>query len=217
MKFDITKYFKGTPYYKVEKMPWYINYDDNYTRDICVSTIKIPFVKYYIAKRIKNCTGLNEKGDQVIRNIFGKNIVQKGFLLYEYKRNNRIYTVDVNSTMWLLNPNHEYKVTASNVVLYDVKNEQYVGFSHRGYGTFGVGNILFDYKKESVTMYYKSIKYKIKYIFALIKSINDDFNFQDLVEGGIKFIVPFKDRGVKKIENLEEAYTAAKNFAHYLD
>lgn len=125
---------------------------------------------------------------------------------------------------WILSNN--LKPTECPQVMYDEKSQKYIGYSHRGRASFGIGDILFQdakpSKKEKI-MYYKNRKYRRKYLLALLEyHIKNDWSmFEDLCEDetighGITNIVPYCERGTKVIETKEEAFVAAKNFAEYI-
>ena len=106
---------------------------------------------------------------------------------------------------------------------YDKKNKKYVGYSHRACCAFGIGDMLFTENIKSYTQYYKIPKYRWKYIMTLLKYHlkNDWSGFEDICEDnfighGISQIIPFCEKGTKRIETLEEAYQAACNFADYV-
>lgn len=134
----------------------------------------------------------------------------------------KVYYRDI--IKWILSYN--LKPTWCPQVMFDEKSQKYIGFSHRGSASFGIGDMLFQGEKPSQkekTMYYKNPKYRLKYILTLLKYHikNDWYMFEDLCEDniighGITNIVPFKERGIKRIETKEEAFAAAKNFAEYV-
>ena len=109
-------------------------------------------------------------------------------------------------------------------VLFDKKNNRYIGYSHRAFQSFGIGDMLFD---KNVTpnkdFYYKNKKYRFEYLKTLFKyHIKNDWHlFMDLCEDtiigyGIMNVVPFREQGRKIIETKEEAFEAACNFAKYV-
>ena len=65
-------------------------------------------------------------------------------------------------------------------------------------------------------IYYNSIKYRIKYLYSLIRSITCKFRFKYLIEDGIKDVTPFNKRGSKIIEIKEEAKQAVINFMKHI-
>ena len=120
--------------------------------------------------------------------------------------------------------------TENPQVLFDRKSQKYVGYSHRAIAEFGIGDMLFNQSgkigvnvKEDINSYYKNPKYRWEFIKTLLKyHFKDDWlAFKDLCEDetighGIKTIVPYNKRGLKKIETLDEACQAAINFADYV-
>ena len=95
---------------------------------------------------------------------------------------------------WMLNDKLDLKPTASPQVMFDEKSN-----------------------------YYKSRKYRRKYLLTLLKyHLKDNWiMFEDLCEDdtighGIMQVVPFVEKGNKKIEVQEEAFEAAKSFAEHI-
>lgn len=128
-----------------------------------------------------------------------------------------------DSSRFLFNEKYDFEPTESDQVFFDRKSEKYIGYSHRGRQMFGIGDMLFDLKNENLDIYYQNPKYRWQYIKVLLRyHIKKDwFGFKDICEDniighGIKTIVPFRERGSKRIETLEEAYKAASNFAEYV-
>ena len=127
---------------------------------------------------------------------------------------------------WMLSNKLDLKPTASPQVMFDEKSQKYIGFSHRGMASFGIGDMLFsdtELTRVEKFEYYKNRKYRRKYLLALLKyHISNNWSmFENLCEDetighGITSIIPFKERGSKRIETKEEAFTAAKNFAEYI-
>lgn len=125
---------------------------------------------------------------------------------------------------WIFNSKYDLEGTENFQVLFDKKNNRYIGYSHRGVQSFGIGDMLFD---KNITLdkdfYYKNKKYRLKYLKTLFKYHikNDWYAFMDLCEDniighGIITVVPFREQGRKIIETEEEAFEAACNFANYV-
>ena len=117
----------------------------------------------------------------------------------------------------------EVRPTENPQVFFDIKTNKYIGFSHRGCAAFGIGDILFDPKVKDISFYYNQAKYRRKYLWTLWKYHirRDAFAFEDLCEDntighGIMQIVPFKERGNRRINNRTDAMEAAGNFAKYI-
>ena len=118
---------------------------------------------------------------------------------------------------WVLNPDKDFVTTNYRNVMYSRAEEKYYGYNHRGAIGFGIGDYLFDEKNEDESMYYKSLKYRLRFLWSLITHIKNPIDFQWTVESGIKCIIPFRNRGSKIIETKEEALLAAKHMSDYLD
>ncbi len=113
--------------------------------------------------------------------------------------------------------------TENPQVFFDIKSNKYIGYSHRACAAFGIGDMLFDPKHENLTYYYGQAKYRRKYLLTLLKYHirHDAFAFKDICEDeiighGISLIVPFRERGYRRIETGEDARKAASNFAKYV-
>lgn len=135
--------------------------------------------------------------------------------------NGRVYYP--RDSKFLFNTKYQFEPTENWKVFFDKKNKKYVGYSHRACCAFGVGDMLFTEDIKSYSHYYKIPKYRWRYIRALIRyHIKGDYDgFEDLCEDtiighGISQIIPFVEKGNKRIENLQEAYQAACNFANYV-
>ena len=136
--------------------------------------------------------------------------------------NGKVYYRD--SIKWILH--NDLKPTECPQVMFDEKSQKYIGFSHRGGASFGIGDMLFqdaEPSREEKYRYYQNRKYRRKYLLTPLRyHIKDNWSmFEDLCENkiighGITNIVPYRERGIKRIETKEEAFTAAKNFAEYI-
>ena len=131
-----------------------------------------------------------------------------------------------DSVKWILSNKLDLKPTEHPQVMFDVKSQKYIGYSHRGRASFGIGDMLFSSteltKKEKIE-YYKNRKYRRKYLLTLLKyhitnnwSMFEDLCEDEIIGHGIMFIVPYGEKGRKRIETKEEAFEAAKNFAEYI-
>lgn len=217
MKSLIERYFDGENYIKVEKYPHYSKAGKDKGRDVCCRIIaKIPFTKYKICVRRTNITEFNNDGVQRIISIFGSKAKITKFTV-NVKRYNRVNTYYIDDMIWVLDPDKDFTITTYNNVMYSRSEHKYYGYSHRGFASFGIGDNLFDIKEEDDFLYCNNMKYKLKFIWRLLKSIKSPVDFCYLMHDGIKAIVPFRDRGSKKIETEAEALTAAKNMAKHLD
>lgn len=125
-----------------------------------------------------------------------------------------VYPMDIK---WVFNTKYDLEGTSSWQVMHDRKSGKYIGYSHRGACGFGIGDMLFSEDGEEYD-YTKIAKYRRKYIWALIKEHvkGDAYDFRDAIRSGIKYVVPFRRRGIKVIETDEEAFQAALNFAKYI-
>lgn len=157
---------------------------------------------------------------------WAKKHLRKIFPNCEFDKTRVIYnntTYYPEDAKFLFNTKYKFVPTNNWQVFYDKKNKKYVGYSHRACCGFGIGDMLFTENIKSYSHYYKIPKYRWKYIWTLFKyHIKGDYRgFEDLCEDniighGISQIIPFVEKGNKRIETLEEAYEAACNFAEYV-
>ena len=108
-----------------------------------------------------------------------------------------------------------------NYVTEQVENDNvvgYYGYTHRGGQTFKIGDRLFqeDYKPKKEDYPEKEwAKYEKAFRKSLANS-EDDLDRKWMNESGISYVIPFKMRGPKIIENWDEARQAAINMSKYL-
>ena len=90
----------------------------------------------------------------------------------------------------------------------------YHGYSHRGGQTFKIGDRLFDasYKpKEEDYEEWEWAGWKLKFEESYSKG--DDLDKQWMDNSGIGYVIPFRKRGKKLIENMDECLQAAINMS----
>lgn len=210
MKIKISKCFNGKLYLTIDKYSYYRFYSYEGSDIFIKKLFTIPFVNKYIVLRKGKITNLTDYGRTIVTNIFG---VFKEDGLY-IRTNTGSYNILDHS--FLLDESMKYKNTNTYGVVYSYKTKKYYGFTHRGNAGFGIGDTLFDINNENTSIYYNSIKYRIKYLYSLIRAITCKFRFKYLIEDGIKDVIPFNKRGSKIIETKEEAKQAAINFMKYI-
>jgi hypothetical protein len=91
------------------------------------------------------------------------------------------------------------------------------GYTHRGGNMFRIGDRLFDEKytpkKEDYTEEeWESFERDFKTTYDEADELEKNWMDND----GISYVMPFKLRGSKLIETMEEAFLAAKNMSNYL-
>jgi hypothetical protein len=91
------------------------------------------------------------------------------------------------------------------------------GYTHRGGNLFRIGDRLFDesYKPKKED-YEESQWNEWELRFSQLYDEGDDLDKKWMDESGISHVIPFKLRGSKIIENMGEAFSAAKNMSNYL-
>lgn len=91
------------------------------------------------------------------------------------------------------------------------------GFTHRGGNKFKIGDRLFDSNYKPVEEDYTPEEWSGFLIrYNEVYGQADDFEKKWIDEDGISYVIPFKQRGSKVIETMEEAYQAAVNMSNYL-
>lgn len=231
--------FEGKVFYKVEKAPWYSTGVDEekkakgYVKNVCLRHWKLPF-GFYLAKR-QYIKGISDELRSAIlaaaKRYFKTEYVK---LVSDYPTNFSITDMSkVNGGKTLRYYDEVYKFfthlkkptfTDNWQVIFDEETQKYYGYSHRGAQGFGIGDMLFTEDSSLLTEkvisknYYTNRKYQKEFLKALKHHYKkkDHFGFEDLIKCGIMDVVPFREKGVKKIETLDEAFQAASNFASYI-
>ncbi len=91
------------------------------------------------------------------------------------------------------------------------------GYTHRGGSLFKIGDRLFDHKYKPVKEDYTEEQWN-----EYERTFNESYEKEDelgrkwMDEDGMSYVIPFKLRGSKLIETMEEAFEAAKNISNYL-
>lgn len=91
------------------------------------------------------------------------------------------------------------------------------GYTHRGGQMFKIGDRLFDSKYKPVKEDYSEEEWdKYENHFNESYKNEDELGRKWMDKDGISYVIPFKMRGSKLIETMEEAFEAAKNMSSYL-
>jgi len=93
----------------------------------------------------------------------------------------------------------------------------WVGWSHRAKAGFKKGDRLFDVTYKPIESDYTQAEWKnwkVKFQKAINKA--DDLEKKWIIEDGMSYVIPFKQRGPKIIETNQEAKQAAINFSKYV-
>lgn len=95
--------------------------------------------------------------------------------------------------------------------------EGMVGYTHRGAQLFKIGDRLFDGKYKPTKDDFPEDEWlKFETEFNKLYESEDDLGKKWMDADGISYVIPFKLRGPKLIETMEEAFLAAKNMSDYL-
>jgi hypothetical protein len=91
------------------------------------------------------------------------------------------------------------------------------GYTHRGGQLFKIGDRLFDGKyKPRKDDYTEDEWTQYENRFKELYEEEDELGKKWMDADGISYVIPFKLRGSKLIETMEEAFIAAKNMSNYL-
>ena len=159
-------------------------------------------------------------GGMIANHNFGTTIQQKR----EYKLPNSFlakdgsYVGDIERGWWYYKNKMKVcdKYPHGVAELYDDEGNLigYHGYSHRGGQTFKIGDRLFDasYKpKEEDYEEWEWAGWKLKFDESYSKGDELDRRWMD--NSGIGYVIPFKKRGKKVIENMDECLQAAINMS----
>ena len=193
MKIKTSKCFNGKLYLTIEKFPHYIVCRYNGSDILVKKLFTIPFINKSIVLRKGRISNLTNYGKNIAANVFGLFKEDDLCILTD------VGAYDILTCRFLLDESMKYKNTNTYGVVYSDKTKKYYGFTHRGVEGFGIGDILFDINNENTSIYYNSIKYRIKYLYTLIRAITCKFRFKYLIEDEIKDVIPFNKRGSKII------------------
>ena len=219
MKLWMYKLVNGKPYVTIEPYHTGDRGTPKIHYDIEFAFIRIPFTRFKISLRKKDITEFTTKCISRLDSIFGKNSYKIDGLTICKRGKTNSETNNVYRLIdfpFILNPKYDFITCKSNQVMYSKKLHKYYGFSHRGGAFFGIGDMLFDENNENINLYYENKQFRKAYVKCLKRYVNDAFDFENAINSGIKYIVPFKCRGKKIIEDMQEAYVAACNFAKYV-
>ena len=91
------------------------------------------------------------------------------------------------------------------------------GYTHRGGSLFKIGDRLFDAEYKPVKEDYPEDQWnEYERKFNESYEAGDELDKKWMDDDGISYVIPFKLRGSKLIETMEEAFEAAKNMSNYL-
>lgn len=201
------KVFKGNYYLKIEKHPYYASGNDMLVKAYEIGPTNISL----------RCKNISVDVDKIM-------ILAKLPNFPDLVELSKMYVSSIQN-IWRL---HKNSMTPIGHGLAELVNSTsldapyrkvlgYYGYTHRGGSTFKIGDRLFDEKytpKEEDYPEWQWAGWRIKFKDARDKA--DDFYKESIYSDGIACIVPFKLRGSKVIETLEEARQAAINMSSYL-
>lgn len=91
------------------------------------------------------------------------------------------------------------------------------GYTHRGAQLFRIGDRLFDGKYKPTKEDYPEDEWNLyEENFKKLYEEEDELGKEWMDRDGLSYVIPFKLRGSKIIETMEDAFEAAKNMSDYL-
>jgi len=91
------------------------------------------------------------------------------------------------------------------------------GYTHRGAQLFRIGDRLFDGKYKPTKEDYPEDEWNLyEENFKKLYEEEDELGKKWMDADGLSYVIPFKLRGSKIIETMEDAFEAAKNMSDYL-
>jgi len=91
------------------------------------------------------------------------------------------------------------------------------GYTHRGGNMFKIGDRLFDEKYKPIKEDYEEGQWnEWETKFNELYESEDELGKKWMDGDGISYVIPFKLRGSRIIESIEDAFEAAKNMSNYL-
>lgn len=151
-----------------------------------------------------------------------ENTLENSFLSLDGK-----YIGDLKLAIWytknnmMVDENHPHGVSAIiTPETYGTDNpviDAMYGFTHRGGNKFKIGDRLFDGNYKPTKDDYSEDEWlKFETDFNVLYESEDELGKNWMDNDGISYVIPFKLRGSKLIETMEEAFVAAKNMSNYL-
>ena len=223
-------FYVGTLYFTITKeSPYYRSGGD------ILNNVHFEFLGFYFASRlIKRKTKSGFRKDQKLIKVFESTC---GVKVGNYKVNDSSENTYDDWTLsdavvtpiskrlvgtlddcyWLL----EKSVVVCNDFAsagYSLTDNAWIGWSHRAKSAFKKGDRLFDEKYKPVESDYTEEEWT-KFALAYQKSLNaavDELDRKWIIEDGISYVIPFKQRGPKILETNNEAKQAAINFSKYV-
>jgi hypothetical protein len=164
-------------------------------------------------------------GGKIGTHTFGlndENVLENSFLSPD-----GIYIGSIDEARWYVNNqmmvDEEYPHGVAAVITTETYGtdtpviEGMYGYTHRGGQMFKIGDRLFDENYKPKKSDYDEEQWnEWEAKFKEIYNDEDDLGKSWMDKDGISYVIPFKFRGSKVIESMEEAFIAAKNISNNL-
>src|SRR5574344_466808 len=151
-------YFKDKTYLKLERRsPYYICGHDR-----CLKVYFKNIFGFSLARRVDG-KEFNEETKEKLLKVFDR--------VEELKAYKNGQTYFLSDTMWIVKNIDHLETTENAQVMFDKKNQAYIGYSHRGYASFKIGDMLFDYTEEgNISAHYcRNKKMRWRFLKRLLK------------------------------------------------
>lgn len=220
-------YYNGKNYLAFESCPFYVKGTKDHNGIDQLERIWFKIFGKYLVTRTTNCTGYSPAMLEAIRKA-GFHKVDKFSAVREISKEPRYSSVRLDDNTFLRKEVMKGNVQATDYpeIMYNTRTKKWYCIRGRATMGFGIGDWLFDIDHEQDDDFFWNLpsavaKYmeKIQWIYKnnLFFHEGDFSDLKELIDGGIKMIIPYNLRGRKIIETEEEAVEAVMNFAKYID
>ena len=218
-------YYNGKNYVVFEKTPFYVKGTKDHNGIDQLERVWFKIFGKYLVTRTTNCTGYSPAMIEAIRKA-GFHKVDKFSAIREIP-NSPTSSVRLDDNTFLRKEVMKGNVQATDYpeIMYNTRTERWYCIRTKATMGFGIGDWLFDLENEQNEDFWWKIEPAVaKYMDRIQWTYKNNLFFKgnfddlrDLLEGGIKMVIPYNLRGRKIIETEEEAIEAVRNFAKYMD
>lgn len=218
-------YYNGKNYVAFEKTPFYVKGTKDHNGIDQLERVWFKIFGKYLVTRTTNCTGYSPAMIEAIRKA-GFHKVDKFSAIREIPNNpNSSVRLDDNTFLRKEVMKGNVQATDYPEIMYNTRTERWYCIRTKATMGFGIGDWLFDLENEQNEDFWWKIEPAVaKYMDRIQWTYKNNLFFKgnfddlrDLLEGGIKMVIPYNLRGRKIIETEEEAIEAVRNFAKYMD
>lgn len=218
-------YYNGKNYVAFEKTPFYVKGTKDHNGIDQLERVWFKIFGKYLVTRTTNCTGYSPAMIEAIRKA-GFHKVDKFSAIREIPNSpNSSVRLDDNTFLRKEVMKGNVQATDYPEIMYNTRTERWYCIRTKATMGFGIGDWLFDLENEQNEDFWWKIEPAVaKYMDRIQWTYKNNLFFKgnfddlrDLLEGGIKMVIPYNLRGRKIIETEEEAIEAVRNFAKYME